>query len=262
MFEQCNILKQLDLSMLFYQNKVKNSSFIANRCENLESAKIGTGNLSIGMFNQCPNLKELDIDLPTKEIHNLIENNVLYYLSPLAQGLLTAEKYRRQNLSVMEDLEERIDDMTKKLANRCGDNYKECITNLPEAFLKGVDNMYDIENYVSDHVYGHEVGAYEISKKMIIAVGRITSSLMDRIEDLKSIASLIALKDMSDEIDIEKIDLDEYLSEMKKLNYRSEHKTNFDGTIDPNMSIASEIKNNAMECVNNMYQRAIETEID
>lgn len=273
MFEQCNTLKQLDLSMLFYQNKVKNSSFIANRCENLESAKIGTGNLSIGMFNQCPNLKELDIDVPTKEIHNLIKNNVLYSLSPLAQGLLTAEKYRRQNLSVMEDLEERIDDMKHRLANRCGGSYEEFIVNLPEDFMNkepsldlNVESRDFFEKYVDNHIWGenwtdpvYDCNGYFIYDRCRVVTDRITSSLMDRIEDIKSIMSLIALKDMADEIDIEKIDLDEYFSKMKKLNEAAEQEALRDYT---KFFSVNEIKDNALECVNDMYLHAIEAELD
>ena len=91
MFEQCHSLKELDLSPLFGKSEIKNSSYIAYKCENLENVKIGSGNLSFGMFSCCPNLEKIDVDLSelVSEIDTIVDAAALDSASPLAKELMS-----------------------------------------------------------------------------------------------------------------------------------------------------------------------------
>lgn len=89
MFEQCHGLQELDLSPLFNQ-EVENSSYICYKCESLEKARIGAGELSFGMFDGCTSLEEIDAGLSelATEVDRIVDNASIDPQSPLAHELL------------------------------------------------------------------------------------------------------------------------------------------------------------------------------
>ena len=91
MFEQCHGLQELNLSPLFSHSDIQNSSYIAYKCDNLESAKIGAGSLSFGMFDGCSNLEKIDVGLSelATEIDSIVDAAALDAASPLAKELLS-----------------------------------------------------------------------------------------------------------------------------------------------------------------------------
>ena len=61
------------------------------KIENLENVKIGSGNLSFGMFSCCPNLEKIDVDLSelVSEIDTIVDIAALDSACPLAKELLS-----------------------------------------------------------------------------------------------------------------------------------------------------------------------------